>query len=92
MSVIMPLTTNTKTRKVSPLRKNFKKLSIEDMTIVSILEKLKIDLEYAHSSLDQVLDPILIDSYIFEINSINMRYNYYLNLCKERNLVADGFN
>lgn len=92
MSLLIPLMSNTKTKNVSTICKNPKILSKEDIIIVSILEKLKNDLDYAHNGLDQVIDPILIDSYIFEINSINMKYKYYLNLCKERNLIADGFN
>lgn len=79
-----------------PKRKSYKKLrkinaSIlkEDMEILEVLEVLKDELAYVHRCLDQITEPALIDSYIYEVQAINSRYAYYLNLCKERGLMAD---
>ena len=58
----------------------------EDKEILEILVMLKEDLDYVHHCLDITTDPILIDSYIYEIQSINMRYQFYMQQCKERGL------
>jgi len=72
-------------------KKRKTELSEEDKTILAALEKLKADLDLIHDTLDEVDDPVLIDSFIFEMNAKNMRYKYYLNLCKEKGLVGDLF-
>jgi len=64
-------------------------LSEEDQTVLQTLEELKRDLDLIHRTLDVVTDPILIDSFIYEMNAKNVRYKYYLNLCKEKGLVAN---
>ena len=66
-------------------------ISYEDLEIVSTLEFLKRELDFSHGIFEYITDPTLIDSTIYEIMSLNMRYKYYLNLCKERGLVSDGF-
>lgn len=87
---------NTSLRHVAGARKKTLKstkqrLSEEDTEIVCILERLKRDLKDMHNNLDYITDPILIDSCIYEIMSIHMRYQYYLKLCKEKGLVANLF-
>ena len=67
--------------------KKFKaKLTLEEIEILNHLETLKKDLDFLYSSFDYVTDPILIDSYIYEIKSVQMKYQFYLNLCKEQGL------
>jgi len=66
-------------------------LSKEDIFILTTLEKIKSDLELIHASLDMVTDPDLIDSFIYEINALNTRYKFYLQLCKERDIVSAMF-
>lgn len=61
----------------------------EDMDILENLETLRHDLAYCHECLDQITNEALIDSYIFQIHSLNKRYAYYLGLCRERGLMAD---
>ena len=60
----------------------------EDIFILATLEKLKKDLDTIHRSLDSVTDPVLIDSFIYEMNAVHMRYKFYLQECKERELVS----
>ena len=69
-------------------KKNKKKLSDDDLEIVTTLEKLKFDLDNLYDNLNYITEPLLIDSYIYEINAVFMKYSHYLNLCKERNLIA----
>ena len=41
-----------------------------------------------YSILDYTTENDLIDSVIYEIKAANMRYHYYLRLCKERGYTA----
>jgi len=66
-------------------------LSNDDILIITTLEKLQKDLENTHHALDNVTDHDLIDSYVFELNAINMRYKVYLQMCKDRGLVSAMF-
>lgn len=61
----------------------------EDMEIITTLQLLKEDLDYVHNCLDHITDPVLIDSYIYQIQAINMKYRFYLQLCKDKGLMAD---
>ena len=72
-------------------RQKNQNLSRDDVFIITTLEKLKKDLESTHHALDNVTDPDLIDSYVFELNAINMRYKVYLQMSKDRGLVAAMF-
>ncbi len=49
-------------------------------TINECIEKTRQALENAYSGFDNALDADLIDSYIYEINSLDMRYKYLLSL------------
>ena len=71
--------------------KKKRQLEREDVFILATLEKLKKDLDNIHLSLDAVTDPDLIDSFIYEMNAINMRYKVYLNICKEKGLISAMF-
>lgn len=63
----------------------------DDKKIINILFNLKKELDYVHKEFDYTTDDILIDSFIYEIQSLNMKYQYYIKLCKEKGLVAEGF-
>jgi hypothetical protein len=66
-------------------------LDKEDIYILATIEKLQKDLEVIRRSLDAVTDPDLIDSFIYELNAINMRYKFYLQMCKEKGLISAIF-
>lgn len=53
-------------------------------TIYEELEKTKAALEIAYSGFDNVTDPDLIDSYIYEVNAIMKRYRYLLQRAAEQ--------
>ncbi len=61
----------------------------ENEEIILILDSLKDDLNYVHNCLDYITDPILIDSYIYQLQSLNMKYKFYIQLCKERGLISE---
>ena len=41
------------------------------------------DLQDAYNNLENVVDPDLIDSYIYELNSVQMRYKFLLATIKK---------
>lgn len=47
-----------------------------------MLNKLKNELDYLHNGFDTVTDPVMIDSLIYEIMSVNMKYKFFLNKCR----------
>ncbi len=59
--------------------------------IKKMLEDVKKELDYVHQEFDYITDDILIDSFIYEIQALNKKYQYYIKLCKEKGLVANGF-
>jgi len=67
------------------------KLSKDDEKIMDMLFKVKKELDYVRQEFDYTTDDILIDSFIYEIQALNKKYQYYIKLCKEKGLVADGF-
>lgn len=44
------------------------------------------DLEDAYNNLENVVDPDLIDCYIYELNSVQMRYKFLLTRIKKLEL------
>lgn len=61
-----------------------KKRPHEDLLILEI-NKTKIALEAAYSNFENVVDPDLIDSCIYEMNAIQNRYKYLLKQAKACN-------
>lgn len=47
------------------------------------LEKLKERVNCAYDNLDNVVDPLLIDSWIYEINAAQLRYQFCLQQLKQ---------
>ena len=78
-------------KRPKPLTKKKRGPSAEEILILTALAQLKKDLDAIHASLDSVTDPVLIDSYIYEMNAVNMRYKYYLRQCKSKGIVGKIF-
>jgi len=75
----------------NPTRKQkAKKLSQEDIEIVAALEAVISDMDFLHNCFDQTTEAILVDSLIYELKALNLRYQYYLNLCKEKGIIHAG--
>ena len=51
--------------------------------LIKEIEDLKQALETANSNFENVCDPDLIDSYIYEMNAISFRYRYLLRQMRE---------
>lgn len=87
------MSTMLATTKFLPKEKNMKKkytrksrFTNEEAQILNNLEMLKEELDFLYTSLDHVTDQALIDGYIYQIKAVHVRYNFYLNLCKEHKL------
>ena len=75
-------------RKLSKHKSKPQKLTGEDMEIVVALEAVRSDMEFLHNCFDQTTDAILVDSLIYELKAANLKYQYYLNICKEKGIVC----
>ena len=53
------------------------------------LVALKKELDQLHNGFDVATDPILIDSLIYQIMSVNMKYKFHLNKCRSGGSVDD---
>ncbi|MCL2223397.1 MAG: YaaL family protein [Defluviitaleaceae bacterium] len=67
-----------------------KRLTREDMEIVAAIEAIRNDMEFLHNCFDHTTDAILVDSLVYELKAANLKYQYYLNLCKEKGIVHGG--
>ena len=47
------------------------------------IEKTKYDLNLAYSNFENSVEPDLIDSYIYQVNAIQMRYKFLLGRAKQ---------
>lgn len=47
------------------------------------IKRTQLALETAYSNFDNVLEPELIDSFIYEVNAIQQRYQYLIQQVKE---------
>ncbi len=56
--------------------------NIQDPVLLQEIEKVKLDMETAYSNFQNVVDPDLIDCYIFESNAAFKRYRFLLKQVK----------
>ena len=59
--------------------------------ILNELHEVQAKLDVTRHYFDLATDNCLIESYIYDIMSLNKKYEYYLKLAKEANLRASGF-
>ena len=63
------------------LRKN--RIPKEREILNDQIQRTQLALETAYSNFDNVVDPELIDSFIYEVNAIQQRYQYLIQKLKE---------
>ena len=56
----------------------------ELLALQADLRDVKSELAQAHQRFNQVVDPELVESWIFQINALNARYNYIIRSIKAR--------
>lgn len=60
-----------------------KKKSPQYDILLDEIKKTKLALESAYSNFENVVDPDLIDCYIYEVNAVQKRYKFLLKQAKE---------
>ncbi|MBE5966568.1 MAG: DUF2508 family protein [Lachnospiraceae bacterium] len=66
-----------------------KKMPKEDL-LISEINKTKLALEAAYSNFENVVDPDLIDSCIYEMNAVQNRYKFLLKQAKAANITMNS--
>lgn len=67
--------------------KNHKnQVSYEEKYLLSELESTKAALAAAYSCFDNAIDPYIIDSCIYQLNSVQQRYMFLIKQAKESNI------
>ncbi len=68
--------------------KNKKKNDIlkKQRLLMDDIKKTRLAFETAYSNFQYVSDPDLIDCYIYEMNSVDLRYKYLLNQMRNLNM------
>jgi hypothetical protein len=59
-----------------------KKRTPKDNVLINEINKTKIAMEAAYSNFENVVDPDLIDSCIYELNAVQNRYHFLLKQAK----------
>lgn len=59
--------------------------------IIDEIENIKLQLNKTRMNFEMCTDEILIDSYIYEIISLNKKYQYFLRLAKKYGISATVF-
>ncbi len=72
-------------KKVSK-RKAKSAIKNEKFEILDKINNILVELECLNNRFNNVTESDLIDSCIYEINALNMRYSYYMKLCKEKGI------
>lgn len=64
------------------MKKKSKFRQKEEELLLLEISKAKLALESAYSNFENVVDPDLIDCYIYEVNAVQKRYKYLLKQAK----------
>ena len=64
------------------MKKKSKLRQKEEELLLLEISKAKLALESAYSNFENVVDPDLIDCYIYEVNAVQKRYKYLLKQAK----------
>ena len=59
-----------------------KETKIQDPFLLKEIEKVKIEMDTAYANFQNVMDPDLIDCYIYESNAAQKRYHFLLKQLK----------
>ena len=70
------------------MKKKKEFISYEEKYLVSELLETRNALAVAYSNFENVTDPDLIDSCIYQVNSVQKRYNFLLERAKEANIAV----
>lgn len=63
----------------------------EGASLLISIQKVKESLNSAYANFDLVTEPALVDSYIYELKSIQLKYQYLIQQAKELGIIASIF-
>lgn len=58
----------------------------EDKSVLTAVEALRNEFIQAHKKLSAATDEELIDCFIYELKAVQLKYSYYIRVCKEKGL------
>lgn len=59
--------------------------------LIMSIEKVKTDLNNAYANFDLVTDPNLVDSYIYEVKAIQLKYEYLIRQAKALGIIYNKY-
>ena len=62
-----------------------------DLALVAAIDGIKAQIDIINSNLDHVDDPMLIESYVYELKALHVKYDYLIIQCKNRGITADFY-
>ena len=71
------------------MKRKTEALLSEGEAILQAIRQIQVQLECARNSFERATDETLIDSYIYEIISLQKKYAYFLKTAKEMGLTSD---
>lgn len=77
------------TRSTNPIKKETDESVYQDIQkqrLIKDMERTRQDMEAAYANLDNVIEPDLIDCYIYQVNAILKRYKYLMEQAEKLNL------
>ena len=69
------------------MKKRKNKYDLLKKSLMDDITKTQRELETAYAGFQYASDPDLIDCYIYEINSADLRYRYLINQIKEQDVI-----
>ena len=63
----------------------------ERQALQAQIEQTRHRIDSVRNHFEQVVDPTLIDCYIYEMNALYKKYEYFLKMAKEIGLIAMGY-
>jgi len=91
LSIIYQNVDYTSNKEECPMESLKQHLTKEGEEILEVIEEIKLKLEDARKKFDQATDDTLIDCYIYELNALYKKYEYFLKMAKEIGLIAMGY-
>lgn len=69
-------------------KEDIKEKDQREINLLNTVRKIRDDLDLAYKNFETVTDDALVDSYIYEVQSIQKKYEYYLKEAKKINLMS----
>ena len=61
----------------------------DDVRLFNAIKETREQIETVDSMFNSIDDPLLIESSVFQLKALYVKYDFLLSLCKERGLTAD---